>query len=75
MANVYLHYKETPEHGWTNEERQFTRVPCVGEYVALSMSSIWVRVYAVVHCPFITEFEAEVYAIAPPNARLDAIQA
>jgi hypothetical protein len=59
MTKVFLHHKEDGQ--WVNEERNFARLPCVGEYVALDTSSLYYRVYLVVHCPFETEYEAEVY--------------
>lgn len=61
MTRVFLHYRETAQEGWTHEERHFSRLPSVGEYVAVSPQSPWHRVYAVVHCPFEADFEAEVF--------------
>ena len=39
-------------------------LPCVGEYVAFSQGSPWYPVYAVVHCSFKSEFDAEKYMLA-----------
>jgi hypothetical protein len=74
MAKVYLHHKENDEGDWINEERQFTRVPCVGEHVALASNSLYYRVFAVVHCPFEADFEAEVY-LHKPVSMTDVMQA
>jgi hypothetical protein len=67
MVKVFLHYKKDDKGEWINEERHFARLPCVGEYVALSTSSLLYRVYAVVHCPFEAEFEAEVFLHKPDS--------
>jgi hypothetical protein len=73
-AKVFLHYKDKPGGEWINEERNFVRLPCVGEYVALSSGSA-LRVYAVVHCPFeAANFEAEVFTSSVPSMA-DAIAA
>ena len=58
LARVFLH--KDPDGKLIYEERQFARLPCVGEYVALNASRPWYRVYAVVHCPK-TNYEAEIY--------------
>jgi hypothetical protein len=68
MTKVFLHYRNSPGGDWINEERTFSRLPCVGEYVATDVASAWHRVYLVVHCPFDAEFEAEVYTVAGPSS-------
>jgi hypothetical protein len=72
MTKVHFHYKESPQHDWTNEELQLTRVPCIGEYVSLNMSSEWLRVYAVVHS-LNTSYDVEVYATSASH--VEAIKA
>ncbi|APR13468.1 conserved hypothetical protein [Xanthomonas citri pv. citri] len=47
---------------WLNEEREFGRIPMIGEYVAMSEDA-WFKVELVVHTPFACEFDAEVYAV------------
>lgn len=74
MARVFLHHKDKPNLEWINEEREFNRIPCIGEYVALNFSSPWYRVYAVVHCPFDAEVEAEVF-LHEPTSMTDAVAA
>jgi hypothetical protein len=70
MAKVILHIHnpnsrtdEWVKVEWLNLERNVSRVPSVGEYVVLSQSSEWHRVYAVVHYAFDCEIEADVYII------------
>jgi hypothetical protein len=60
MVNVFLHYRSEPS-GWTNEHREFDRIPCVGEYVRLSASGDCHRVYLVLHCVFEADYKAEVF--------------
>ncbi len=69
MTKVFLHYKEQPDVSseWTNEERTFARLPCVGEYVALNEDGPWYRVYLVVHCPFDAGIDAEVFTVRGPT--------
>jgi hypothetical protein len=75
MIKVFLHHKEGSEEEWVNEDCEFTRIPCIGEYVALSSKSLWYRVYAVVHCPFEeAEIVAEVY-LSPPSSTTSVIAA
>lgn len=61
--NVFLHTRKPQGRDWTNESRDFGRLPVVGEFVATSSSSPWYQVELVVHCPFDCEFDAEVYAV------------
>ena len=62
---VFLHTRSPQQRNWLNEERQFARIPCVGEYVATSTGDrSWFRVELVVHTPFPCDFDAEVYAVA-----------
>lgn len=75
MAKVFFHYKETSDGEWNNEGREFSRIPCVGEYVGLSTSGEWHRIYAVIHCSFDAEFEAEVYSTPTPNGHIDVVKA
>lgn len=62
MAKVFLHTRETNQVEWSNEVRDFARVPVPGEYLALDVTSPWYRVGLVVHVPFPADWEAEVYA-------------
>ena len=76
MVKVFFHYKTLESPEWQNEERLFTRVPVVGEYVALSWSAEFHRVYAIIHCPFEgSHFDAEVYSVYSPGAHISAIDA
>lgn len=60
---VFLHTREKGSFEWINEIREFARIPIVGEYLALDVSSPWYQVQLVVHTPFECDCEAEVYAI------------
>ncbi len=61
---VFFHTRTPQQRDWLNEERDFARIPTVGEYVATSSGSSWFRVELVVHTPFPCDFDAEVYAVA-----------
>jgi hypothetical protein len=63
MAHVFVHTRSQGKMNWTNQPRDFTRVPVVGEYFALDVSSPWYLVQLVVHVPFKAEYEAEVFAV------------
>ena len=60
---VFLHTRSPQKRDWTNEMRDFARVPIIGEYLATSSSGPWYLVELVVHCPFDCEPDAEVYAV------------
>jgi hypothetical protein len=75
MAKVFVHYRDRDSGGeWVNLSLEFVRLPIVGEYVAISETSEWLRVYAVVHCPFPASFDAEIY-MALDSTHLEAIEA
>ncbi len=60
---VFLHTRTEGMADWTNEYRDFARIPAVGEYLTLSSTSEWYEVQLVVHIPFDAECDAEVYAV------------
>lgn len=60
---VFLHTRPSGTHTWTNEHREFARVPVVGEFLALESDTPWYEVRLVVHTPFSCECDAEVYAV------------
>lgn len=60
---VFLHTRTPQKRDWTNEIREFARVPTIGEYVSTSASGPWHKVELVVHCPFVCDCDAEVYAV------------
>ena len=60
---VFLHTRTPQKRDWTNEIREFSRIPTVGEFVSTSGSGPWYRVELVVHCPFPCECDAEVYTV------------
>ncbi|MBV6690339.1 hypothetical protein KV692_21430 [Xanthomonas euvesicatoria pv. physalidis] len=59
---VFMHTRSPQRRDWLNEEREFGRIPMIGEYVAMSEDA-WFKVELVVHTPFACEFDAEVYAV------------
>ncbi len=63
MAKVFLHTRSPQKRDWTNEMRDFSRVPAIGEYLATSTTGPWYLIELVVHCPFDGEPDAEVYAV------------
>ena len=66
MPRVFLHTRK-PGTEWTDEPRDFSRVPAVGEHVATSENDpdgLWYQVTIVVHTPFSGGFDAEVFAEA-----------
>lgn len=60
---VFLHTRSKGNFNWVNEIREFARIPIVGEYLAMDVSSPWHQVQLVVHTPFECDCEAEVYAV------------
>jgi len=67
---VLLHTRSQQQRDWLNENREFARIPVVGEYVAISSDSPWFKVELVVHTPFPCEFDAEVYAVAEDHLQV-----
>lgn len=68
MANVFLHTRpNSTGFDWTNDFREFARIPVVGEYLATDVTSRWYEVRLVVHTPFKADCEAEVYADEVPD--------
>jgi hypothetical protein len=61
-ANVFLHTRESPRDPWQNTARSFLRLPVVGEHLATESDSPWYEVQLVVHAPFDSTYDAEVYA-------------
>lgn len=43
---VFFHTRSPQQRDWHNEEREFDRIPVVGEYVATSSNSPWFRGHA-----------------------------
>ena len=62
MAKVFVHTQSAKgKSDWSNEGREFLRLPVFGEYFALASGGEWYQVDLVVHCPFESEYAAEVY--------------
>lgn len=62
MPKVFVHTQsEKGKRDWSNEGRDFLRLPVVGEYFTLSFDGEWHIVDLVVHCPFESEYDAEIY--------------
>lgn len=74
MVSVFLDYRSEPTGDWINETREFSRVPCVGEYVKLPQSGACTRVYLVLHCVFDAAHTAEVFT-NPAGSVTDALAA
>ena len=65
MVKVFVHTRPTPQHEWQSEGRDLTRLPCVGEYVAMGLGeSDWHRVTLVVHAAYHAEYEGEIFTEA-----------
>jgi hypothetical protein len=60
---VFLHTRSYGKLDWRNEDRDFARIPTIGEYLTRHVTSPWYQVQIVVHTPFECEFDAEVYAV------------
>ncbi len=60
---VFLHTRTHGQSDWTNENRDFARIPFIGEHLTLSSTSEWYQVQLVVHLPFDGDLDAEVYAV------------
>jgi len=63
VPKVFVHTLEQTGAGWKNEGRDFLRLPIAGEYIALESTGEWYRVTTVLHAPFPSEYDAEVYAV------------
>ena len=63
MAKVSLRSKKQVDSNWNSECREFTRIPEVGEYVTLSSQSPWYKVLLVVHTPYKSGYDAEMYVV------------
>jgi len=65
MVKIFFHTRTSGQRDWKNEEREFSRVPSIGEYVCLeSPHEDLHRIELVVHTPFHCPYDAEVYAVA-----------
>ena len=62
MAKVLVHYKRSPDDEFNNLFNEFAQVPAVGEYIALTLNSEWLRVDTVVHRTLGSGYDAEVYS-------------
>lgn len=69
MPRVFLHTYDSPTATSKNEGCDFTRVPCVGEFLTTASNSEWYEVRLVVHCPFDATYAAEVYAVLTPQGQ------
>ncbi len=63
MENVFLHTRNPRKMDWENSSRQFLRLPVVGEYLSTSSNAELYKVQFVEHCPFHSQYAAEVYAV------------
>ncbi len=67
-TRIFFHYKKLGKTSWEQEERDFARVPAVGEYIAIDPSTDDLyRVAMVQHNAFpaddLADFIAEVYTV------------
>lgn len=74
MVKILLHYRSDPTSDWINEDSDFSRVPCVGEYVKSSASDTCYHVSFVLHCAVDADYKAEIFA-DPAGSITDAIAA
>jgi hypothetical protein len=51
MARISLHTRNLGETTTMNQEREFARVPAVGEHLSVSANPPWYRVTGVMHYP------------------------
>lgn len=64
MAKIFLHTREQGQEMFVNKVYDLPHLPRLGEYVVLSSGDeTWYEVKLVVHFPFDSEFEAEVFAV------------
>ena len=71
---IHLHTKRKVENNWHTEYREFSGVPTLGEYVSLSPESPWYEVHLVVHTPYKTSSDAEVYVVEALRGRNQMIE-
>ncbi|MEG4989789.1 hypothetical protein QUB08_29210 [Microcoleus sp. BR0-C5] len=61
---VFLNICDPDEDEKENRKKlHFGRVPVVGEFIAISDSVDWYKVVAVLHTPYFTQFDAEVFCV------------
>lgn len=46
-----------------NETKEFAEIPRIGDYVSFSSDDGGFLVYAVLHTPFVGDFEAEIFCV------------
>lgn len=62
MTKVFVHTQsERGKSDWKNADRDFSRLPIVGEYFSINSAGEWHIVDLVVHCPFKSEYDAEIF--------------
>jgi hypothetical protein len=63
IAMVFLHVRDAGKSNWVNTEREFSRVPGIGEYVYCD--KVWSKVEVVIHISEDqnSDYVAEVYAV------------
>jgi len=64
MARVLVRTRVGGGTDWTDESREMSRIPCVGEFVTLGGGGPWYKVEAVVHTADGGAYDGEIYARA-----------
>ena len=59
---VFVHTKAKDKTDWVQNVYEFKQLPALGEYCELQAQGEWYEILLVVHCPFPTEFDAEIWA-------------
>lgn len=60
---VRVSTRKRGEHAIGGELRYFSRLPVVGEYLAMNTGGRWHQVELVIHCPFPCDWAAEIFAV------------
>jgi hypothetical protein len=73
MVKVFLHTRKIGERDWVNEDMEFVTMPRLGENIKPSIDAGYFEVRWILHTPFRTDMDAEVYAVEPVEDTLLAI--
>ncbi len=74
MPTILLHTKRKVDTNWNIEHREFAGIPSLGEYVVLSPESPWYETHLVVHTPYKSDCDAEVYVVEALRGRNDIVE-
>ena len=63
LSKVFLHLMRNGNGEWADSQRDFLRLPTLGEMITPKFGAPFYKVTLVVHCPFNSQYDAEVFAV------------